>query len=236
MEGKKERVSIFDFDGTLSRGFIWVEFIGYLHKKGIYKDEYYEKQMLTLDEYNRGILPYDKWCDEWGLIWTDALAGTRRDEIARNASEFFREFKNNIYTSSYELVRSVKERGFIPIIVSAAPYEILSLAANDLGIERVYATKLEIREGIYTGKVEVNMFSSEAKERIMDELRRNFNMGCSIGFGDSIGDTGMLEDVNIRVTLNPSDELKKLAEDRGWIIASSGNVVEKVSKRLRNKV
>jgi HAD superfamily hydrolase (TIGR01490 family) len=236
MKDKNEIASVFDFDGTLSKGFIWVEFIGYLHEKGIYNDKHYERQMQTLDNYNKGILPYDEWCEKWGLLWADTLTGVKREEVTKNASEFFKRFRNNIYASSYELVRAVKERGFTPVIISAGPYEVLSLAANDLGIGVLYATKLEERNGAYTGNVEANVFAAGAKEKIMAELGSRFDLKGSIGFGDSVGDIGMLEEVGIKVALNPSNELKKLANKRGWVIASKDDVVPKVSGRLSAKL
>src|SRR5208337_775017 len=108
-------------------------------------------------------------------------------------------------------------------------------AANDLGITALYSTELEGKGEIYTGKVKADLFSPGAKERAMAELRKHFDLGRSVGFGDSIGDTGILEEVGIKVALNPSNELKKLARGKGWIIANKGDAVEIVSKQLPDR-
>jgi phosphoserine phosphatase len=230
-----ERFAILDFDGTLSKGFISMAFIEYLHVSGAYSEECYKEQMEILKMYKNKELPYDDWCERWGVLLAEGLRGRRTDDISKQASSFFETFKPNIHMSSYELVHGLKELGFVPVLMSMSAYEAVSLAAKDLGIGIVYGTVSEKRDGTYTGRVETGLHLPGGKEEALRRFSAKSSLEGSIGFGDSISDRGMLEMVGVSIALNPTEELKRLAEKRHWQILTSENVMDWVRERIRKK-
>lgn len=229
------KLAIFDFDGTLSKWYAWIAFIDYLHERGMYPGALYKKQMQLVEEHKQGRLSYDKWADECGDLWTKAFVGVPFSKLSSSASLFFRGFKRNIYGSSYKLVDFVKNSGFTPIIVTVDVYEVMRLVAKELGIEKLYATRLETKRGICTGKSSNLLYRTGGKLKIIKMLSKRYGLTGSIGFGDSMGDRDLLESVELPVALNPSSELRELAKSRKWLVADKLNVVRLVQKELRQK-
>ena len=229
------KLAIFDFDGTLSRGYIWMAFLDYLNANGLYPDTFYDKQMLLAEENRQGRLGYDEWCDKCGDLWAKAFAGVPHSKVSNSASRFFRSFRKNIYASSYKLVDAIKGAGFTPVIVSAAPYEAIRLGARDPGVGKVYATELETKHGICTGKAANPLYRHGKKLKAIKTLSRKYGLAGSAGFGDSIGDKDLLENVEFPIALNPSPELRKLAKRRRWLIASKSNVASVVLNEIKQK-
>ncbi len=56
------RIALIDLDGTLSEGYISMDFLEYLYRNGAYDVGVYRNQMTLLDEYKQGLLSYDNWC------------------------------------------------------------------------------------------------------------------------------------------------------------------------------
>lgn len=233
MNGK---LCVFDFDGTLSSGFISMGFMDYLHEAGIYSDEYYASQKHIFDQYKKNAMAYDVWCDEWGKLWTGAFMGKPISEVRSAAKTFFNSFRKNIYASSYDLVKLVKSFGYAPILVSVGSYEAISLAAEALGIERIYATRLEVADGICTGRAAMNLYIAGEKGRVIDRLSKEFSLTESIGFGDSISDVEILDKMDMKIALNPSKELRAYAEEHDYMVASYSDVLDKISARLGKKL
>lgn len=228
------RVAFLDFDGTLSRGYISMEFLDYIYRNKAYPDSVYKKQMDAVDRYRTKRISYDNWCKEWGLLWADGLAGQSPDEIEGHANLFFNSFKSNIYSSSYELVSLLKEYGYRTIIVSTGASEVVQQAAAGLGIDEFYATRVRVQNGIYTNRLETDFHRPDGKKKFMAEfISSGVDMRDSLGFGDSIHDRDILENVEMPVALNPSDELKSIARERNWIILNHRNVIGYVRKLLR---
>ena len=60
---KNEKVAFSDFDGTLAKGYISMEFMDFLHNKGIYSREAYAKQGALFQEHKTGNVSYDRWVE-----------------------------------------------------------------------------------------------------------------------------------------------------------------------------
>ncbi len=221
----RERAAFLDFDGTLSKGFISMSFLEFLHAGGFYSDALYNRQMKIYDDYNEGKLPYVGWCKQWGLLWAEGFKGKGQSEVSDYASNFFEGFKHNVYSESFGLIDTLKRYGYRPLLISVGAYEVLSYAANALGITKVYATKLEIKNGTYTGKIELGMHIPDGKARVLKNLSNEFDMVDSFAFGDSVSDKQMFDLVGIPIVLNASRELKNMAKEKGWKSFDSKDVI-----------
>ncbi|MFH1637187.1 MAG: HAD family phosphatase [Candidatus Woesearchaeota archaeon] len=224
------KIAFLDFDGTLSSGYISMEFLDAVYRKELYSETHYQKQMDMLKELKNGELSYDTWCEKWGEVWAMGLKEVPCLDVEAEAAAFFSGFKRKIYKFSYSLIDLLKEKGYHTAIVSVGASEVISLAASEIGAEDCYSTVLKSNRGYYTGEVLTDIHAPGGKVKTIERILKSRKR--SIAFGDSIGDVGMLEQVEMPVALNPSEELRKEAEARGWSVFTWRNAITGVKKLL----
>ncbi|AGF71352.1 phosphatase [Corynebacterium halotolerans YIM 70093 = DSM 44683] len=131
-----------------------------------------------------------------------------------------------IYAEARELITFHHNAGHDVIILSASATQLVELIGAELGIDRVVATELEIRDGRFTGEL---LFyckgdaKAEAIARLAEE--HGYDLAASYAYSDSATDLPMLETVGNPVAVNPDRAMKKAALERGWEIRIFKNPV-----------
>lgn len=122
------------------------------------------------------------------------------------------------------------ERGHAILIVSgtlqplamnaAAALEEYLAAAGIQATIGVYATHLEERDGVWTGRIVGEAMFAEAKARATKQIAasRGFDLARCFAYGDSASDRWMLESVGKPSAVNPSNDLARIAHRNGWPI------------------
>jgi len=108
-----------------------------------------------------------------------------------------------------------------PLARSAALALETKLAARGMTATiRVLATRLEEKDGKWTGRVLGEAMFGEAKaraaKRLAEELR--LDLGKCYAYGDSLNDRWLMEVVGRPAAVNPSNELASIARTRRWPI------------------
>lgn len=155
--------------------------------------------------------------------------GSKRDEAkcaGRKAAESLR----MLYCEALQRLVWHAEQGHAIVIVSgslqplawgvAASLEDALAARGFRTAIGVYATRLEAREGRWTGRVAGEAMFGEAKARAVREISasRRFELGECFAYGDSANDRWMLEAVGRPAAVNPSNDLARIAARNGWPI------------------
>jgi len=229
---KMNRLALLDFDGTLRSGNISIELMSYLRREDLYPTRIYDELSSVMDRRSRGLLSYDDSSIICGELWAKAVKGMRRTDLLGHTADFFKRSKKKIYKSSYELVSLLIKDGYKPIVLSVGAHEIVSMASKELGVSEVYATEVEIKNGVYTGRLKNRLCMPDGKLEIIKRFSKTANLSDSFAFGDSIADSRMLEIAGIPVALNPSRALTLAAKEKGWRILNHKNVVSEVEKML----
>lgn len=212
-------------------------FIEYLSETGFCEPELKQKLQRITDLRAKGKMPYDEFSLEYGKLLSSGLKGRSKKGLERHAKKFFNEYtRKNIYASSYKLVKLLKDNNYCTIIISAGIKEIILLAGKDLGADEVYATKLQVKDGIFNGHMETALHTPIGKAKLLSSMSNRFNLQSSMAFGDAMPDARMMELVGIPVALNPTTQLRKLAKEKGWAILDYKNVVAGVNKLLLSKL
>jgi len=212
------RLAFLDFDGTLSRGYISMAFMDHLHGRGLYSRDEYARQQGFVRDVGAGTLSYAAWLPLWAESWAAGLRGRPLRLVEQEAESFYQGFQPNIHATTPALLRGLRDRGYIPIIVSAGDAIIIAVAARDIGAERCLATTLASVDGMLTGKVRSGMVQERAKEDAVRALAAQYHADlrdCA-AFGDSAHDIPMLSLVGHPFALNPNADLERIASERGW--------------------
>lgn len=126
-----------------------------------------------------------------------------------------------------ERLRSHKQAGHLVVIVSGSFTPCLSLIGAHFGVENLIGTRLELRDGRYTGEILPPVITGPAKAEQVREFisARGLEMdwGSSFAYGDSFTDRQMLELAGHPVAVHADAKLAALASERGWeVLGASG--------------
>lgn len=104
------------------------------------------------------------------------------------------------------------------VMLSSAIQSVCIPAARFLEMDDVISSKLEVRDGLYTGDPSGNFCFGEEKLIRLKEYceRRIYLPEDAYYYGDSISDLPVLAGVGYPVCVNPDKKLKRVAKRRGW--------------------
>jgi len=131
---------------------------------------------------------------------------------------FAKQLASLVYPEARALVRAHRDRGHtVAIVSSALRYQVEPLA-RDLAIEHVLCTRLEVDDGIFTGRVHHPTCFGNGKAAAARDLaeRLGLDLAESWFYTDSHDDLPALELVGRPHPLNPDDRLAAVARERGW--------------------
>jgi len=122
-----------------------------------------------------------------------------------------------VYDEAVSLIEEHHAAGRDVVIVSASGTEVVEPIGAMLGADLVVATRLQERDGRYTGEIDVYVYAEE-KARAIEELaaERGYDLDRCYAYSDSITDVPMLAAVGHPFAVNPDRELRRAAQARGW--------------------
>ena len=136
-----------------------------------------------------------------------------------------------IYPQMIKVVREHQDAGRACYIVTAASQEMVQVLALVLSFEGAIGTRSEIREGIYTGRLDGPFVYGDGKAAALREFAaaNDIDLRDSWAYSDSASDLPMLRAVGHPVAVNPDGGLEEVARRQGWEILR----FEKLGQRLR---
>jgi phosphoserine phosphatase len=124
-----------------------------------------------------------------------------------------------VYDEAVDLIEEHHAAGRDVIIVSTSGAEMVEPIGELLGADHVVATRMEVAEGKYTGKIRFYAYAENKAKAITDLARkRGYDLAGSYAYSDSVTDVHMLEIVGHPYAVNPDKELRRIARERGWPI------------------
>lgn len=219
-------VAFFDVDGTLTKVHVWRAFMAYFkaHRQRLWVHRgYWLWHMAQYPFFKMGWISETAFRRQWAghLAWY--VRGMTVEE-----SQAIWDWVVKVYLpphwreSSVARLKAHLDQGDTVVLVSAAPEPLIRRVARHLGTPHAVATRLEVREGRYTGRVVPPVCIGPAKpQRASAYLKEQ---GISVApeeawaYADAISDLELLTSVGHPVAVAPEPDLKALAEERGWEI------------------
>jgi putative phosphoserine phosphatase/1-acylglycerol-3-phosphate O-acyltransferase len=207
--------AFFDLDRTLIEGFSAKDFVQERLLSGEMTRQEITSQFFGITVYAIGNRNFA------GLaaISAKGAKGVPEQEFIDFGNKVYKKhLANEIYPESRALVEAHKAKGHTVAIISAAtPYQVEPIA-RELGIEHILCTRLEVKDGIFTGNIIKPPVWGEGKAIVARQLIEQFDLDPeqSFFYTDSHEDLPLLDLVGKPRPLNPDEELAELAEERGW--------------------
>jgi putative phosphoserine phosphatase/1-acylglycerol-3-phosphate O-acyltransferase len=150
---------------------------------------------------------------------TAAYRGLAESVLEELGQEVFdKHLATQIYPESRALVQAHRDAGHTVAIVSSATRYQAEPMARELGIAHVLFTRLEVEDGVFTGRIVRPTCYGEGKATAARELAalHDVDVGQSWFYTDSHEDLPLLDIVGHPRPLNPSRALAQIAKERRW--------------------
>ena len=149
------------------------------------------------------------------------VAGHRVSEVVELGEEIYDDLMaDRIWSGTRALAQLHLDAGQRVWLVTAAPAELASLIARRLGLTGALGTVAENEDGVYTGRLVGEPLHGPAKAEAILALaeREGLDLSRCAAYSDSTNDLPMLSLVGHPVAVNPDQELKRIAREKGWEI------------------
>lgn len=165
--------------------------------------------------YKVGILDIQAWTKSMMI----EFKGREEEELARQGRRLFGALvRNTIYPEAERLIQEHHDRGHAVAIVSGATRYIVEPMADFLGVKHSLYTRLEVEDGLLTGRVLEPLCFDEGKiywiQQFIEE--QGIDLARSYFYTDSVTDLPLLELVGHPVVTNPDPLLYRTAVRRRW--------------------
>ena len=211
--------AIFDFDGTIIAGYSATVFLQDALTRGELKPNELYELTRAMTGFGLGNMGFSALM----AVHAQYLEGRSEAEYSRNSERLFRKkIARLIYPETRELIAAHKAMGHtVAIVSSATPYQV-EPAARDLDIDHVFSTRLEVKDGVFTGAVIKPTCFGEGKVQAAMALAETTgaDLEQSFFYSDSSDDIQLLEYIGRPVTLNPRNRLKQITRERHWPTAT----------------
>ncbi len=155
----------------------------------------------------------------WTANMMVQFKGQKEIDLAREAREWFGEMvEKTIYPEAEELIREHRQQGHVVAIVSGATKFVVEPLAERLGVDHLIYTRLEVENGLFTGRVVDPICFEEGKIYWLQQFieEEGIDLAKSWFYTDSVTDLPLLELVGHPVVTNPDPLLYRTAIKRHW--------------------
>jgi HAD superfamily hydrolase (TIGR01490 family) len=209
--------AFFDVDRTLLRGSSFLALAGPLRRNGLISRRRLLAAALHQLRFTLRGASHQQ-LEEAGRAGAEAVRGIeaqRLREITRDALQTV--LLPRIFPGAMRALTEHHHAEAPIFLVSSAPIEIVEPLARAVGATDVAATRAEVEDGRYTGRL-VEFVYGPAKYHAVHALaeRHGIDLERSTAYADSFADAPMLGAVGHPVAVNPDRDLRALARRRGW--------------------
>ncbi len=211
------KLVLFDLDDTLLAGDTEAEWVTFMIKNGIVKDESFLEKMATFTtNYRNGRLDIF----EYSNFLLGPLSGIKIMDFKEKVEEFSKKVVKKLSDeTTYNLLN--RHSSDKCLITSGTLSFLVKEISNELGVDHCFGTDAEITNGSYTGKVLGNPNFSEEKVRRIKQWIGDRSFEEIYAYSDSIHDLALLEFSDFPVAVNPDVQLLEKARQRDWKIDRS---------------
>lgn len=217
--------AFFDLDGTLCAEHVWQAFNKYFtehHRRRLLLNAFLVFHFSLWPLYRLGLLSRARFFHLWIKHMPWLLVGLRPEE----GQEIFRWVTDQALVPALrpdvaEVLRQHQAEGHQVILVSGAFEELLACLGERLGVQHVVGTRLELKNGRYSGRAIKPCFGPDKVvllTELLDRTGLEVDFRQSFAYGDGIFDVPILELVGNPIAVYPDSQLRDYASQKGWQI------------------
>jgi HAD superfamily hydrolase (TIGR01490 family) len=213
----KDYIVFFDLDKTLTKSISGKALATEAFRKGLLSNWKLLNAAILSLEFRFKLRDQLKIIDEM-VSWVKGIPVNSIEDLC---TEVFNEILfPSIYKDAICEIELHKTKNAKVVILSSALTTICRQMAENLNIDDIICSGLEVKNGYMTGRPLGHLCFGEEKTVRLKRYCEIFNFSLSEAwyYGDSISDLHALNAIGNPVCVNPDKKLKKAAKRRGWKI------------------
>lgn len=218
MKKVRQKLAIFDIDGTIFRSSLLIELINGLVESGVLpkqaQKEMEKDYLAWLDRKGT----YEDYINRVIQIYVKYIAGKSFAQVEQVAQRVISFQKDRVYRYTRDLIKKLKKQKYFLVAISGSPSYIVSGYAKKIGFNLFFGSELEVKNGKFTGRV-LSVDSADHKSKIIKGLLKAYpglDLKNSLAVGDTESDIDMLKMVGRPVAFNPNLQLARYARKKKW--------------------
>ncbi len=236
---KKNRIAIFDIDGTIFRKNLHFELINELAWMKIFSVEARNKLIEVYSGWLEHKGTYEDYRKALVTLYSKHIKGCSQKEVFKACEILIPFHAKRTYIYAEKLMKKLRKEGYHIIAVSGSPIEVVEEYNRQyLNFENVFGSVYALdAEGKYTG--EASFEPSRNKGQVVEQYvyEHKLTFEGSYGIGDTESDGSFLKLVEYPIAFNPNQNLKALAEKEDWkIVVEKKDVVYEIDKECYHKI
>ena len=208
------RAAFFDMDKTVLRvnsGTSWMRF---LYGRGEISTPQMIQSLGWALLYRFSILDMETIADRM----IEGISGDSESEMIEKCRIWYdKDIMHCVAPSAKRAIIEHRQKGDIVVLLTGASQYISKIIGEKLSIEHVLCTEIEVKEGVFTGRLAQKCFG-DYKVPIAEEFaaKHKISLEESAFYTDSYTDIAMLNRVGLPVVVNPDPRLRRTAIRNGW--------------------
>ena len=223
---EKQKLAIFDIDGTFIRSSLLIELCTSLVARGIFPPEAADDLRHTKEAWEERRGPYNSYIMAVAGVFYYHIQGCTVRDLEFVGKMVAQAQKQRVYRFTRALVRkTVANDNYFVVAITGSPAQVARPFVKLWGFDHLVAVDAVEENGIFTGKRIMDAFGGDelsahldktvALQMVLQEFPHTTLEG-SIGVGDTRGDSSYLEKVHIPIAFNPDQGLDEIACNKGW--------------------
>ncbi|TFH93392.1 HAD family hydrolase [Vibrio ouci] len=211
----KEKYAFFDFDETIVSVKSMFAFKQALMSEQGYSPEAFDTFMQELKQ-RAEVFPRSE-VNRW---FYSTLKGVEYNFAKSVAKRWRHNLTSNVYLEqTCQKIQEFKQQGYQIVVVSGSARFIISEFLKELGISQVLCSTPEVKNNTFTGElIGEPVIGMQKRQSIQAFLREEDTTTRDlIVVGDHISDLPMLELATHAMVVNPDEQLKSIAHQKGWL-------------------
>lgn len=228
---RKQKVAIFDIDGTIFRSSLLIEMTEALIQEGLFPREAGSIYAKAYENWANRKASYDKYIHAVIVAFEKYIGTVKEKEFQTVAKKVMAFHHRRVYRFTRDLVKDLKKKNYYILAISHSPVELVKLFVKGLGFNKVYGRVYEVdSKGKYTGvTLHADLIADKSKILARAIEKENLSLKGSVGVGDSEGDITLMKMVENQICFNPNSILYREAKKHGWqVVVERKDVIYKL--------
>ena len=216
----KQKIAVFDVDGTLFRSSLLIELVEGLIKKGLFPAESEKGFNKEKKGWLERSAPYEDYINAVIKTFTENIKGVKYSDFMDLGRELVDEQHKQTYVYTRSLINTLKKEGYYILAISQSPKGVLDEFCKNFAFDKVYGRMYHLGpEDRFTGEVgDLHLIANKSNIVKRAVKKENLTLKESVGIGDTEGDIPFLEMVTYPVCFNPNRNLYRHAMINKWNI------------------
>lgn len=230
---KQQKIAIFDIDGTIFRKNLQFELINELSWMDVFPRKVRDQIVSLYTDWLEHKGTYEQYREGLVSLYEKYIKGCKLTDVERASRGVVSFHQDRTYVFAESLIKKLRKENYHIIAISGSPIEIVK-EYNKLHLHfdavfgSVYGTN---EKGIYTGETDYEPVKNKGSLVKQYVFEHGLTLEDSYGMGDTESDASFLDIVENPIAFNPNEDLKAIAQEKGWrIVVEKKDVVWEMSQ------